>query len=59
LVASRSRGELQVDDLLFVTAEQKRELLTKDVEVLAQACDIPCAALGMDSASTSVRGKSP
>jgi hypothetical protein len=49
----RRRGELSVDDLFEVAAEDELPLPPGDVQVLAQACDIDIAALDIASAASS------
>jgi hypothetical protein len=55
---SRS-GELSPDGLLAVALVDGGHLPHQDVQVLAQACDIPVSDLELDSSMVSVPSSSP
>jgi hypothetical protein len=45
---SPRRGELDADDLLAVAIEDGSPLPTRDIVVLAEACDLTASDLGLD-----------
>jgi hypothetical protein len=55
----RRRGELSTDDLLAVALDEGREVPARDIAVLAQACNIPVADLGIAPGSPMVTSPSP
>jgi hypothetical protein len=57
--ASSRRGELLANDLFAVAIEDEGALPDKDVQVLAAACDVPCAELDLVQVGSPVPPTSP